>query len=49
MIFLLVIHEGCDGMTLIGMVARLTTNMDSGVANPKMVGGAGDGTERRRH
>ena len=49
MILLLVEHEGSDGPTLIGTNPSLTTDTNSGVANAKMVGGAGNGAEGGKH
>ena len=49
MVFLLIKHERSNGPTLIGTGPSLSMNMDSGIANAEVVGGAGDGLERRRH
>ena len=48
-ILLLIVHKGCDGMTLVGVVTSLTVNLNGGMANAKMVGGAQDSAKRRRH
>ena len=54
LIFLFIVHEGGNGMTLIGVLASLSTYMDSGPSNPELVDRAGDdvrrsGTVIRRH
>ena len=49
MILLLIVHKGYDGMTLIGMGSHLPMDMDSGMADPKMVSGTRNSIEGRRH
>ena len=48
-VLLLIVHEGCDSMTLIGMMANLTMDMDGSMANTKMVGGTQNSVEGGRH
>ena len=48
-VFLFIEHKGGDGLTLVSMGPGLSTNMDSRTADAKMVGGARDSTEGRRH
>ena len=49
LVFLFVEHEGGNGPTLIGVGSGLSMNMNSGMANAKMVSRAEDSSERRRH
>ena len=48
-ILLFVIHKRSNGLTLIGAGPGLTANMDSGTANPKIVGGTRNSAEGGRH
>ena len=49
MVFLLVIHEGCDSTTLVGMVTSLATDTNGSTANAKVIGRTRNGAEGRRH
>ena len=44
-IFLFIVHEGGNGVALVGMGPGLLSNMDGGTSNPKMVGGTRNGVE----
>ena len=48
-ILLLIVHEGGNGPTLIGMGPSLSTKADYGTANAEVIDGTGNGAERRRH
>ena len=48
-ILLLIEHERSNGSTGIGTITSLTTDMNSGMANAKLVGGTGNSARRRRH
>ena len=48
-ILLFVKHKGSDGPTGIGTIPGLTANLHSGMADPVLVLGAGDGMRRGRH
>ena len=48
-VLLLVVHEGSNGLTLIGTGPSLSTNADGSMANAKMIGSTGNSVERRRH
>ena len=49
MVLLLIVHEGGNGLTLIGTGSSLSMNVDSGMPNAEMVDSTGNGVERRRH
>ena len=48
-IFLLVEHEGSNSLALVGTGPGLSINIDSGMANAKVVGSARNSVEGRRH
>ena len=54
LVFLFIIHEGSNSVTLFGVLSALTTNTNGSMANLKLVNRAGDdakrsGTVIRRH
>ena len=48
-VLLFVEHEGGNSPAGVSTVASLTVDMNSSIANAKMVDGAGDGTRKGRH
>ena len=48
-ILLLIVHEGSNGPTLIGMRPSLSMNTDGSMANAKMVNSTRDGVTNARH
>ena len=48
-VFLFIEHEGGYGPTSVHMIAGLTMDTDSGMANAEMIDSARDSTGRRRH
>ena len=49
MVFLLIVHEGSDHTTGISMIASLTIDANSSIANAEVVDGARNSARRRRH
>ena len=48
-VLLFVVHEGSDGLTLIGTGPSLSTNMDSSTANAEVIGSTRNSMEGGRH
>ena len=48
-VFLLIVHKRGNGSTLVGTGPSLSTNLNGGMTDAEMVGGARNSAEGRRH